>query len=228
MLYFAADNEFIQWIKGNNIHVKSSLNKRMRCMQNEKLWGFFVFLILFCVCKPLPPTPTPLPLLGTARWQSSSSAVLFTHSSCLMGVLLPSLREAVCLQNHTRDKRKLLFSQHSRGWGARGAAARLCAGRCMFQLQCSGKAVCVCVFSYQWHPCFHCCRAGGLLSFNLPLWAFSWLGYINIRHFYSNFYTNTLIFFFLHMNKYHTLWGLLPLMDSNFQDKKKSFFFCLN
>lgn len=82
-------------------------------MQNEK----FLFFLILCVCNP----PSPLPSLGTARWQSSSSAVLFIHSSCLMGVLLLlSFREAMCWQNDTCDKRKLLFSEQKPGWGARG------------------------------------------------------------------------------------------------------------
>lgn len=69
-----------------------------------------------------------LPSLGAARWQSSSSAVLFIHSSCLMGIpLLPSFKEAACLPNDTRDKRKLLFSKLVVGWGARGQRrARTC------------------------------------------------------------------------------------------------------
>lgn len=61
-----------------------------------------------------------LPSLGTARWQSSSSAVLFIHSSYLMGILLPSFKEAMCLRNDTRDKRKLLFRKLNLGRGARG------------------------------------------------------------------------------------------------------------
>lgn len=76
-----------------------------------------------------------LPFLGTARWQSSSSAVLFIHSSYLMGILLPSFKEAMCLRNDICDKRKLLFSKLILGWGAWGQQ-RVCA------------LVCVCIMLY--------------------------------------------------------------------------------
>lgn len=84
-----------------------------------------------------------LPSLGAARWQSSSSAVLFIHSSYLMGILLlPSFKEAACLPNDTRDKRKLLFSKLVLGWGARGQQrARTCVCVC----ECRPCSVCRCV-----------------------------------------------------------------------------------
>ena len=143
-------------------------------MQNGKLLYLYFFYFCFVCAPPQPPNP-PLPSLGTARWQSSSSAVLFIHSSCLMGVLLPSLREAMCLQNDTRDKRKLLFSEHSRGRGAR-AQQPGCVGRGTFHLHCRGKkavcarvCACVCVcFRTSGLRLSHCCPAGGRLSF-LPL-----------------------------------------------------------
>ena len=58
----------IQWIKGNNIHLKENVNKMMRRMQNENL--FFICFVFFFLLLLL-----SLPSLGTARWQSSSSAV---------------------------------------------------------------------------------------------------------------------------------------------------------
>lgn len=84
-----------------------------------------------------------LPSLGAARWQSSSSAVLFIHSSYLMGILLlPSFKEAACLPNDTRDKRKLLFSKLVLGWGARGQQrTRTCVCVC----ECRPCSVCRCV-----------------------------------------------------------------------------------
>lgn len=87
-----------------------------------------------------------LPSLGAARWQSSSSAVLFIHSSYLMGILLlPSFKEAACLPNDTRDKRKLLFSKLVLGWGARGQQrARTCVCVC----ECRPCSVCRCVLNH--------------------------------------------------------------------------------
>lgn len=118
----------------------------MRCMQNENL--FFVFFFLFCLFFPLPS-------LVTARWQSSSSAVLFMHSSYLMGILLPSFKEAMCLRNDTRNKRKLLLSKLTQQWewgggggGFGGAAIYMCVCR---RRSNEGRSVCVCVHTKNIH-----------------------------------------------------------------------------
>lgn len=127
MLYFAADNESYNESKEIIYISRNNVNKMMRRMQNENL--FFICFVF------------SLPSLGTARWQSSSSAVLFIHSSYLMGVLLPSFKEAMCLRNDTCDKRKLLFSKLTLGWGAWGQQ-RVCAFVCVHSCACA--CVCVC------------------------------------------------------------------------------------
>lgn len=106
-----------------------------------------------------------LPSLGAARWQSSSSAVLFIHSSYLMGILLlPSFKEAACLPNDTRDKRKLLFSKLVLGWGARGQQrTRMCV--CVCVRECRPCSVCRCVLFLS-----HCWITFCLFCFSLSLY----------------------------------------------------------
>lgn len=86
----------------------------MRRMQNEDLYNrfvlfFFCFFSISCVCLSL----------GTARWQSSSAAVLFIHSSSRLKdfLLLLRFQEAMdflvflllsLLLNYNLDKRKCL------------------------------------------------------------------------------------------------------------------------
>lgn len=89
------------------------------------------------------------------RWQSSSSAVLFIHSSRVMGILLPSFKEAMCFtERHSRQEKTRWFWDGGGGewcgaalvWISFHVCVRLLQG-CIF---CASSMRCVC--SYQYYP----------------------------------------------------------------------------
>lgn len=172
-----------------------------------------------CVHPPSPTNPHFLCWVqpdGKAPALQSSS---FTHRVWWVSCCWGSGRPCVCKMRHVTKENFCLAST-----GVVGAAARLPVGRCMFQLQCSGKqavCMCVCVCSYRWHPCFL------LLSFHLPLWGFSWLCYINIRHFYSiSFQYIDVFFFFTLINIIHCEVSFRWWIQT-FRTTKSCFFFLI-
>lgn len=115
---------------------RKSYTSQVKCVQEDKAhakWESLFYLL--CVFFFFPPL---LPSLGTARWQSSSSAVLFIHSSCLMGILLPSFKEAMRFTKwHLWQKKTSIWKADSKVGvlgGARGQQ-RMCIV-CMWMYIC--------------------------------------------------------------------------------------------
>lgn len=85
-----------------------------------------------------------------SRWQSSSSAVLFIHSSRVMGILLPSFKEAMCFtERHSRQEKTRWF------WDGGGEGGQ---HWCGFHFICVCVCVCyrdVCFVLLVWGVCVH-------------------------------------------------------------------------